>query len=124
MSRCGTILLVEDEQLTREAAGELLRFCGYNVLLAADGQDALHICEAQEPAIDLIVCDVIMPRLGGPALFQAMRERGSDVPFVFVSGFLPGDDDAYRAVPPEIPMLQKPWQPNDLLRVIGATLRR
>ena len=124
MDRCGTILLVEDEDLTREAAGELLRLHGYRVILAPDGQEALRICEAQEPAIDLIVCDVIMPRFGGPALYQALRERGSDIPFLFVSGFLPGDDEAYRAVPAETPMLQKPWRPDDLLRVIGATLRR
>ena len=43
---------------------------------------------------------------------------------MFVSGFLPGDDEVYRVVPPETPMLQKPWRPDDLLRVIGAALRR
>ena len=118
----GTILLVEDEQTIREAVGDLLRQHGYTVIPAADGQEALRICEAEDAAIDLIVCDVIMPRLGGPGLLRALRARGSRVPFLFVSGFSPADDEAYQLVPAGTPMLQKPWKADALLRSIGAIL--
>ncbi|HVO34711.1 MAG TPA: PAS domain S-box protein [Gemmatimonadales bacterium] len=120
----GTILFVEDEPLIREAAGELLRARGYSVTLAAHGQEALAICEAQDTAFDLVVCDVIMPQMGGPALFRALRDREILVPFLFVSGYAPADEEGYQAVAAEAPMLQKPWTPDDLLRAIGAILRR
>ena len=119
LSGTETILLVEDEELIRETAEAMLQAHGYRVLLAADGEEALKMCLARPGAIDLVVSDAIMPRMGGPALHQALRERGIHLPFLLSTGYAPDED---RALVAGVPMLQKPWTPDGLLRSVRAII--
>ena len=89
-----TVLIVEDNVLSRELANALLKSAGYSVVLAKDGAEALMVVGRQK--VDLLLIDVDLPFIDGHSLLQAMHENGIDVPAVFISG-LPGDDVELRA---------------------------
>jgi len=87
-----TILIVEDNELLREALASILALLNYRVMTAADGREALAILEQDGegelpgPAIALVLSDLVMPDMGGEALLQAMRQRGLTTPFLILSG--------------------------------------
>jgi two-component system, cell cycle sensor histidine kinase and response regulator CckA len=83
----GTILLVEDEDAVRAFAVKALERKGYKVLPADGGEEALEILSGDPAAIDLIVSDVVMPNMDGPAMAKVARELRPDVPIIFVSGY-------------------------------------
>ena len=83
----GTILLVEDEEGLRSLNARGLRSRGYNVLEAGNGIEAMEVFDAEDGAIDLVVSDVVMPEMDGPALLKAMRARSPDMKIIFVSGY-------------------------------------
>jgi two-component system cell cycle sensor histidine kinase/response regulator CckA len=87
LSGVGRILFVEDEDAVRRVAARLLRARGYEVIEAADGEEALAIAEANAGAIDLMISDVIMPGLDGPHLLRAARPFLGDAPVMFISGY-------------------------------------
>ncbi len=87
LSGVGRILFVEDEDAVRRVAARLLRARGYEVIEAADGEEALAIAEANAGQIDLMISDVIMPGLDGPHLLRAAREFLGDAPVMFISGY-------------------------------------
>lgn len=82
----GTILLVEDEDMVRAIAERALTRQGYTVLAADNGEAALELLAASERP-SLIVSDVMMPVMDGPALARAARERYPDIPILFMSGY-------------------------------------
>jgi CheY-like chemotaxis protein len=79
-----TVLVVEDEMSVRKALVESLETLNYQVLEAASGQDALEILDQHEVA--LVLSDVVMPRMGGIALFHAMKQKGLMMPMVLLTG--------------------------------------
>ncbi len=93
-----TLLVVEDEIVVREALVESLQSLNYRVLEAVDGQDALEILEQHGDQVALVLSDMVMPRMGGQALFHAMRQRGLTAPVLILSGHLIGSElDRLRA---------------------------
>src|SRR5262249_53080852 len=74
----GTILIAEDERAVRELAREFLILSGYNVLEARDGAEAMEIARSHTGAIDLLITDVVMPRMGGRELVQSMAALRPD----------------------------------------------
>lgn len=87
LSGAGRILLVEDEPLVRGIAARLLRARGYEVIEAADGDEALGLARRHAGQIDLMISDVIMPGIDGPALLKAARPFLGPAPVIFVSGY-------------------------------------
>ncbi|MFV3076156.1 ATP-binding protein [Niveispirillum fermenti] len=84
----GRILLVEDEDAVRIFSARALRNKGYEVVEAKSGEAALEILRAPDrPAVDLIITDVVMPQLDGPAMIRAVREFMPDVKVIFISGY-------------------------------------
>lgn len=81
------ILLVEDEEAVRQVLAESLAALGYQVFTATDGEDALRQLEEKDFAVDLVVSDVVMPRMGGWELYQAVQERAPHVVFLFSTGY-------------------------------------
>ncbi|MBK6327134.1 MAG: response regulator [Chloroflexi bacterium] len=81
-----TILLVEDNEELREITAVGLRSLGYQIIKAASGLEALAILETRAADITLILSDVVMPEMGGQALFYALQERGLNLPLVLMTG--------------------------------------
>ena len=87
LSGVGRILFVEDEDAVRTVAARLLRARGYEVIEAADGEEALEIAEQHAGEIDLLISDVVMPGLDGPALLKKARPFLGDAKVMFISGY-------------------------------------
>lgn len=93
LTGAGTLLLVEDEDAVRAFSARALRNKGYNVLEANSGETALEILGKQEAPIDLLVTDVVMPRLDGPSLVKEVRQTRPDLKVIFISGYA---EDSFR----------------------------
>lgn len=91
LSGAGRILFVEDEDAVRGIAARLLRQRGYEVIEAADGEEALILAEEHAGQIDMMISDVIMPGLDGPSLLKKARPYLGDAPVMFISGYAESD---------------------------------
>ncbi len=117
-----TILVVEDEDILRELAVQVLESFGYRVLAAADGFEAVTILQREAHQIDLVLSDLVMPRMGGRELVTWMREKYGHIRVVFTSGYT--DDEIVRAAieGAEVEYIQKPYTPNALTQKIRRVL--
>ena len=93
LTGCGTVLLVEDEDPVRKFGARALRNKGYKVIEAESGEAALEAIRDASEKIDLLITDVVMPRLDGPGLVREVREIRSDIKVIFISGYA---EDAFR----------------------------
>ncbi len=116
-----SILLVEDEAPVRALLAAILRDAGYQVLEAADGLEALKIQEAGA-AFDLLLTDVIMPRMNGRALQMAVQARAPLTKVLFVSGYTADIIEHRGALPPGAALVMKPLRPTLLLRRVREVL--
>ncbi|WP_366556048.1 ATP-binding protein [Aquibaculum sediminis] len=96
LSGQGRILLVEDEEAVRSFSARALRNKGYEVLEAASGDQALEVIEGLDAAtpLDLLITDVVMPRVDGPTLVGHARERLPDLKVIYISGYA---EDSFRS---------------------------
>lgn len=117
-----TILVVEDDPGVRGSVERTLRAYGYTVVTAEDGSTALEWCRARRGAVDLVMSDLVMPRMGGYRLYQVLREEFGPVRFLLMSGY--GDRRLEKGEPldPEIPLLEKPWELSELLLTVRKVL--
>ncbi|MBI3981558.1 MAG: response regulator [Gemmatimonadetes bacterium] len=104
-----TILVAEDEASIRRATRRMLEQYGYTVLLAADGEEALELFRAHEGEIDLVITDLVMPKLGGRQVYDTLRREEKSVPVVFTSGYSERDVQGSVHVDPDVPFVHKPW---------------
>jgi signal transduction histidine kinase/ligand-binding sensor domain-containing protein/CheY-like chemotaxis protein len=120
----GTILVAEDEEAVRLLATRILQKAGYTVLSARDGEEAVALFREHNESVDLLLMDVIMPRLSGPEAVKQIRELDPEVPTLYASGY--GGEflkaDGRLDIDGEI--LQKPYQPSELLDRISGFLRK
>jgi len=113
------ILVVEDDPLIREFVVEALREEGYQVIHAANGEDALAWCGRQ--VADVLVTDVRLPgRVDGWQIAERWREQDPDLPVIYATGFSPV---APRPVSGSL-VLQKPYDPADIVRAVKTMRRR
>jgi len=87
LTGAGTILLVEDEDAVRLFSARALRNKGYKVIEARSGEAALVIMGQDGEPIDLLITDVVMPEMDGPALVEEVRSRRPDMKVIFISGY-------------------------------------
>jgi two-component system cell cycle sensor histidine kinase/response regulator CckA len=105
----GTVLLVEDEDPVRLFSARALRNKGYKVVEAKSGEAALEIINGGQEKIDLLITDVVMPRMDGPALIKHVREGYPHLKVIFISGYT---EDSFRKrldSEAEIHFLPKPF---------------
>ncbi len=114
----GNILLVEDEPELRRAAQRLLESQGYRVLVAADGEQGLAMARAHHEELDLVVSDVVMPRMGGPALYVALARERINLPFLFTSGYTAREVRDRTPLPAGVTVLHKPWDVEELTAAV------
>ncbi|UCD23159.1 MAG: PAS domain S-box protein [Gemmatimonadota bacterium] len=117
-----SILIVEDEISIRRAATRVLERYGYSVHSVADGDEALAVLETRVDAFALVISDIVMPRVSGIELYQAMRANGIYKKFLFMSGYSAKDVRANVDLGKDVPFLQKPWTPNELLALVRDVL--
>lgn len=116
-----TILLVEDEQAVRALAVRVLRRRGFQVIEAADGKDALRLAEQASQPIDLLVTDLIMPGVDGPALATRLLPSRPTMRVLFMSGYME-QDVRERSDITHADFLGKPFLPEDLIGKVEAIL--
>lgn len=117
------VLLVEDERAVRTLVARVLSANGFEVIQAVDGEDALARCDdALLARIDLVVSDVVMPKLGGPEMVELLRSRRPELPVLFVSGYR--ENQALDAVidSANTSFLPKPFTPGVLLKAVHERL--
>ena len=102
-----TVLLVEDEDVVRRLVTQILEGEGFNVLVAQDGDDAIEL--AGKHHIDLLVTDVVMPKVGGREVSERLRELRPDLKVVFMSGYAEGGIHSEPTLPAQTEFLEKPF---------------
>ena len=117
-----TVLLVEDEAPVRAVALRALRAQGYRVLEAGDGAEALELAAAHGDAIDLLVADVVMPRMGGIELARRMRADRPGLRVLHVSGYVEPALREGPSVAAQTAFLHKPFPPEVLVRKVRQVL--
>ena len=116
------ILIAEDHEGLREIACETLTNLGYHVIAAADGEQAMREFLDSRNQFDLVLMDVVLPRLGGPEAYARMCETKPGIPVIFATGYTADLELLRQARREGLPMLQKPYSPRDLARKIRETL--
>ena len=88
------ILLVEDSEKLRQSIAEILTDLGYSVVCAEDGVAALALCQPNGPGFDLVITDLVMPRMGGAALVQALRQQQIASTILVMTGHPLGENES------------------------------
>jgi two-component system cell cycle sensor histidine kinase/response regulator CckA len=116
-----TVLVVEDEAGVRDLLQDWLESFGYRVLTAGNGVDALELSRAHDGPIDLLVADVVMPAMGGPALADRLAPARPELKIMYMSGYA---DEALgdRLLDPGIPFLHKPFTLSALVQKVREVL--
>jgi PAS domain S-box-containing protein len=122
MDEKATILLVEDEPAVLNLAGRVLRARGYTVLEAHDGAEALSAQQSHEGPIDLLITDVVMPKLGGPELAEQMQRSRPELPVIYMSGYTDNKTVRDMMADKSTPFLQKPFTPSALAGIARRVL--
>jgi CheY-like chemotaxis protein len=120
--RSATILIVEDNDNLRNLLQRTLEGNGFSVVPAADGAEALRLCQQHNGTIDLVVSDVIMPRVNGLELAERIRAIHPEARFLFITDFgdrFPGPHEATRC---GTHILGKPFLPSELLSKVEDSL--
>jgi PAS domain S-box-containing protein len=117
-----TILLVEDEEVVRQMAMEILQECGYRVVQAKDGYAALELAKQYRGEIHLMLTDVVMPRMSGRELAEQMAPLRGDMRVLYMSGYT---DDAivhHGVLDEGMAFIGKPFSMDALARKVRETL--
>jgi DNA-binding NtrC family response regulator len=114
-----TLLIAENHESIREMARQALMNLGYRVLAACDGEEALRLCEKETPA--LAILDLVMPKLGGPAVASRLTALFHGLPILITSGYSQDSENA-SPVTTDTHYLQKPYSPTTLGRVVREIL--
>jgi PAS domain S-box-containing protein len=110
-----SILLVEDEDMVRRYVATVLGDAGYHVLIAPDGTEALRI--AADAHVDLLLTDVVMPRISGPELAERLA-----LPVLYMSGYTGDLIEQHELLQPGMAYIQKPFTAGDLKRKVRGAL--
>ena len=118
----GRILVVEDEDAVRDVAAAVLRRRGHEVLLAVDGEQAVAVLERDPAAVDLVVLDLVLPRLSGVEVFRRSRTLRPDLPVILSSGNVYEGLDAPDVRAGIAGVLPKPYRPEELTALVERVL--
>lgn len=116
------ILLVDDEQLVRELGADSLRNLGYKVTLCGDGEEAVEYYKKSWKEIDLVILDMIMPKMGGRETFLAMRDINPEIKAVLCSGFSSENESQEILDEGLLGFIAKPFTQSELSEKISSAL--
>jgi PAS domain S-box-containing protein len=118
----GTVLVVEDYPELRLLIEEILKGNGYRVLSAPDGAAALIVAREHAGEIDILLTDVVMPNMIGPDLAAQLKTENPNLRALFMSGHAQPALGGTAALPPDVPLLQKPFMAGELLDKMSEVL--
>jgi CheY-like chemotaxis protein len=114
----GVVLVADDDHVVRKVTGQLLRFNGFTVLEAGDGEEAVAAFTSSAPDIAVVLLDYAMPRRNGREVFLAIRQIREDVPVIFMSGYDERTALADLWEASDVYFVQKPFRGQQLLSEI------
>jgi CheY-like chemotaxis protein len=117
-----TVLVAEDDPAVRKLIEHVLARAGYAVLVASTPEDALALANMHDGPIDLLVTDMIMPGMTGPALAEGVIAERPGIPVLFNSGYS-GEDIVRRGLDTDLPFIEKPFTPGALIDKVQQLLR-
>ena len=117
------ILVVDDEYIVRRFASRVLADAGYSVATADDGAEALAVLRGKGAAVDAVVSDIVMPRLNGVQLLEALAVSHPLVPVILMSGYAP-TQLSERGIAAPCSVLAKPFAPESLLAEVQRCLNK
>jgi two-component system cell cycle sensor histidine kinase/response regulator CckA len=123
-ANAGTILLAEDEEMVRNLARDCLKLHGYTVLEAANGREALLICQQHEGSIDLLLTDVVMPRMSGKELAEQLVRLRPGTRVLYMSGYTDQAIVHHGILDRDIAFIEKPFTPDALVRKVAEVLQQ
>jgi len=119
-----TVFIVEDDDKLRNLTRKILERYGYSALEAENGEDALRFSEEYEGQIDLILTDVVMPKMSGKELAEQLKSLRPEIKVVYMSGYTGNAIVHHGILPPWLNFLEKPFTPECLARKVREVLDR
>jgi CheY-like chemotaxis protein len=116
------ILVVEDDQATREGVKEVLEILNYQVFVALNGEAALELLEQTDHAFDLIITDIVMPGIGGMSLYKSLRKQYPEVKIMMMTGYPLGRGTRELLDQGKVTWIQKPLDSKSLGRSVREAL--
>jgi len=117
-----TVLIVEDDDSLRKFAQEVLQSYGYRILAAENGEDALRVSQAHEGQIDLMITDVVMPKMGGKEAADRLQPLYPQMKVIYMSGYTDNAIVHHGVLSSELNFLEKPFTPEALARKVREVL--
>ncbi len=117
-----TVLVVEDEPQVRRVMIRILKKLGYTILEAGNGEEAIRVAAGVGGDIDLLLTDVVMPRMGGPELACELSRQRPGMPVLFVSGYPKGTLSHNGDLDSDVAFLKKPFTPTELAEKVREVL--
>ncbi|MDH3401696.1 MAG: response regulator, partial [Chromatiales bacterium] len=118
----GTVLLVEDDEMVRGMATKMLEKIGYTVVAVASPMQAIAYCESGLHAVDLLLTDVVMPKMSGIELSQRLKDTYPELKVLFMSGYAALVSDRHGVIQPGLNFIQKPFSKSDLALKISQVI--
>ena len=116
------VLLVDDEESVREVGEAVLKSLNYQVLTAANGEEAVAIFRENADMINLVILDLVMPKLGGGEAARRIQEIRADMPVIFATGYDREDAMTCATLPDNYTLLTKPYKLAELSQVLRRLL--
>ncbi len=114
----GTVLVVDDEALVAELAGDILRRFGYGVLTASTGEEAVNLYQQKSQEIVAVILDIVMPGMDGKEVFQRLRMMNPDVKVIISSGYSHDKEADTLLEQGAAGFIQKPYRIAELIRIV------
>jgi two-component system, cell cycle sensor histidine kinase and response regulator CckA len=119
-----TILIAEDDEGLRSVLADVLRGLGYRVLEARDGEHAVEIAKTHRGDLDLLIADLVTPRLSGYEAAEGVRQLHPHVAVLFISGYVDEQSLAWKEPSPSMLFLPKPFTIGELEEAVVSLINR
>lgn len=121
-AHASVVLVLDDEAAILGAVRRILERQGYEVLTASSAREALDQMEQRSGAVDLLICDLVLPGLGGREAANTLRARQSDLKVLYMSGYSTHDSFRRDLVKSGEPFVGKPFEAEDLIGAVRRVL--
>jgi CheY-like chemotaxis protein len=117
-----TLLVADDHEGIREMVRSALEGCGYRVLLAVNGEEAIRTFEDHAREINLVIVDMVMPRIGGLEAAKRMQQIRPELPVIFTTGYSSDNEALTKVIEAGGVVVEKPFDPRKLARRVRELL--